>query len=39
MTETMLQRARLLNCHAQVFAKAPYTPWDALHAWYANRAA
>lgn len=37
MSQAFLQRARLLACHAQVFAKAPYTNYDALHVWFVNR--
>jgi hypothetical protein len=37
MSMELLKRARLLCCHAQVFAKAPYTEYDALGVWYAAR--
>lgn len=33
MNQAFLQRARLMACLAQVFANAPYTPYDALHVW------
>lgn len=37
MSQQFLQRARLQCCHAQVFANASYSHYDALHVWYVNR--
>ncbi len=34
MSQQLIERARLLACHAWVFRRAPACEYDALHVWW-----